>query len=272
MMEMSGTMIEVGSLLNGDRQEHNWAISDNLHSHRLRTALASASMTGHPNNTIVPLPPSTCQWRRQSRNEEGSALSYIMTLNGVGYGNLGSANFAASADPIILDLGAPGISFASANNGVSFDINGDGIKDQVAWTSSNDGILAYDVNGSGTIENGTEIFTPNFAGGNYASGLAALASLDSNADGVINSADTNFGKLLVWQDNNHNGIADPGEVTSLADHGITAINLDATPTDGSIDGQQLQAQGSFSNADGTTGTSLRSPSIRCWGRRQTLRR
>ena len=101
------------------------------------------------------------------------------------------------------------------------------------------------MNGSGTIENGTEIFTPNFAGGNYASGLAALASLDSNADGVINSADTNFSKLLVWQDNNHNGIADPGEVSSLADHGITAINLDATPTDGSIDGQQLQAQGYF---------------------------
>ena len=59
-------------------------------------------------------------------------------------------------------------------NGVSFDINGDGVPDQVAWTASNDGILAYDVNGSGTIENGTELFTPNFAGGNYASGLAAL--------------------------------------------------------------------------------------------------
>ncbi|MFZ2090346.1 MAG: type I secretion C-terminal target domain-containing protein, partial [Pseudolabrys sp.] len=175
-------------------------------------------------------------------------------INGTAYIIGDSGVTATASDPIVLDLGAPGISFASANNGVSFDINGDGIKDQVAWTSSNDGILAYDVNGSGTIENGTEIFTPNFAGGNYASGLAALASLDSNADGVINSADTNFGKLLVWQDNNHNGIADPGEVTSLADHGITAINLDATPTDGSIDGQQLQAQGSFSNADGTTGT------------------
>jgi hypothetical protein len=162
--------------------------------------------------------------------------------------------YSNAADPIILDLGAPGISFSSVSNGVSFDINGDGVKDQVAWTTGNDGILAYDVNGSGTIENGTQLFTPNFAGGNYASGLAALASLDSNADGVINSADANFSNLLVWQDNNHNGIGDAGEVSSLADHGITGINLDATPADGSIDGQQLQAQGSFSYVNGTTGT------------------
>ncbi|MGA8889121.1 MAG: M10 family metallopeptidase C-terminal domain-containing protein, partial [Pseudolabrys sp.] len=135
-----------------------------------------------------------------------------------------------------------------------FDISSDGIKDQVAWTAGNDGFLAYDVNGSGTIENGAELFTPNFAGGNYASGLAALKSLDTNADGLINSADANFSKLLVWQDSNHNGVADAGEMSSLADNGITAINLDATPTDGSIDGQGLQAQGTFSYANGTTGT------------------
>jgi Ca2+-binding RTX toxin-like protein len=184
----------------------------------------------------------------------GMTVEHIMTLNGVGYGNLGDANFVATADPIILDLGTPGISFSSQSNGISFDINGDGVPDQVAWTASNDGILAYDLNGSGTIENGTELFTPNFAGGSHESGLAALSSLDSNGDGIIDGADANFGKLLVWQDNNHDGISDAGELSHLADLGITAINLDAAPVDGIIDGQQLQAQGSFSYADGTTGT------------------
>ena len=181
-------------------------------------------------------------------------VEHIMTLNGVGYGSLGDANFAASADPIILDLGTLGISFSSLNNGVSFDINGDGTRDQVAWTASNDGILAYDLNGSGTIDNGTELFTPNFAGGNFSSGLAALKSLDSNGDGVINSVDANFGNLLVWQDLNHDGISDAGELSTLTNHGITAITLDATPTDATVDGQQLQAQGSFTYADGKTGT------------------
>ena len=181
-------------------------------------------------------------------------VEHIMTLNGVGFGNLVDANFVASADPIILDLGTPGISFNSLNSGVSFDINGDGVPDHVAWTASNDGILAYDLNGSGTIDNGTELFTPNFAGGNFASGIAALKSLDSNGDGVINSADANFGNLLVWQDLNHDGISDAGELSTLTNHGITAISLDATPTDATVDGQQLQAQGSFTYADGKTGT------------------
>ena len=70
---------------------------------------------------------------------------------------------------------------------------------------------------------------------------------------MVNGADANFSKLLVWQDSNHNGIADTGELSSLTDNGITAINLNAAPADGTIDGQELQAQGSFSYANGTTG-------------------
>jgi VCBS repeat-containing protein len=147
--------------------------------------------------------------------------------------------YSSAADPIVLDLGAPGVSLTTANNGVSFDINADGVRDHVAWTASNDGILAYDVNGSGTIDNGSELFTPNFAGGTFASGLAALASLDSNADGIINSADANF---------------DAGELSSLTDRGISAINLDAAAANGNIDGQELQAQGSFTYTNGATGT------------------
>ena len=69
------------------------------------------------------------------------------------------------ADPIILDLGAPGISFTPLDDGVQFDINADGTLDQVAWTAGDDGILAYDLDLSGKIENGAEIFTPQFAGG-----------------------------------------------------------------------------------------------------------
>jgi hypothetical protein len=183
-----------------------------------------------------------------------SANDILVDLSGTTVSNLTSLISTNHVDPIVLDLGTPGISFSSVSNGVSFDINGDGVKDQVAWTTGEDGFLAYNLNGSGTVENGTELFTPNFAGGHYSSGLAALASLDSNGDGVINNADTNFSNLMVWQDTNHNGVADAGELTSLADDGITAINLNTTPTDASIDGQQLQAQGTFSYANGTTGT------------------
>ena len=70
------------------------------------------------------------------------------------------------ADPIVLDLGEPGLNFSSGENGVTFDINADGVADQMAWTAGEDGILALDLDGSGTIDNGTEIFSPWFAGGN----------------------------------------------------------------------------------------------------------
>jgi hypothetical protein len=155
----------------------------------------------------------------------------------------------------VLDLGTPGISFSSIDHGVQFDINGDGIKDQVAWTANGqDGILALDVNGSGKIESANELFTPTFNGGHFADGIAALASLDANHDGVIDAKDPAFSQLLVWQDANHNGVSDAGELTKLSDLGITGINLTTTPGTGAINGQEIPAIGSFSYANGSTGT------------------
>ena len=58
----------------------------------------------------------------------GMTVEHVMTLNGVGFGALDSANFTSLtvADPIVLDLGEPGLNFSSGANGVQFDINGDG--------------------------------------------------------------------------------------------------------------------------------------------------
>ena len=182
-------------------------------------------------------------------------VEHIMTLSGVGIGNLGDANFVATADPIVLDLGTPGIAFSSLENGVQFDINGDGVKDQVAWTvGGQDGILALDLNGSGKIESGNELFTPTFNGGHFANGIAALASLDANHDGVIDAKDPAFSQLLVWQDANHNGVSDAGELTKLSDLGITSINLTTTQGTGSIDGQNVPAIGNFTFANGSQGS------------------
>jgi VCBS repeat-containing protein len=164
------------------------------------------------------------------------------------------ASVASVADPIVLDLDHNGVAFSSLENGVSFDINGDGASDQLAWTADGqDGILAFDLDGSGRIESGNELFTPNFNGGHFADGIAALASLDGNHDGVIDSNDAAFGELVVWQDTNHNGVSDGGELIKLGDLGVTSIGLATTP--GSpIDGQTIAGIGSFTYADGATGT------------------
>ena len=181
-------------------------------------------------------------------------VEHIMTLNGVGFGNLGDANFVATADPLVLDLGAPGLDFTSVQDGVSFDINADGRADRMAWTMGEDGILARDLDSSGTIDSGAEVFSPWFAGGEHAGSLAALATLDENGDGRIDANDAAYGSLQVWQDANHNGVSDAGELTGLAALGITGINLGAAPVNGLVDGQQLLAAGTFNYADGSTGS------------------
>ncbi|KGB52625.1 Cadherin domain protein [Sphingopyxis sp. LC81] len=180
----------------------------------------------------------------------GMAVEHIMTINGVGYGNLTDLNFIGAADPIILDLGGDGYAFGAT---AAFDINADGAADRVTWNSSNDGILAVDLNGNGKIDSGTEIFTPGFGGGDFASGVAALASLDGNGDGVIDAADAAFANLLIWQDANADGVSDAGELSSLADRGIASIATGATPTDEQVDGQAVTARGGFTREDGTSG-------------------
>ncbi|MGQ0750832.1 MAG: type I secretion C-terminal target domain-containing protein, partial [Betaproteobacteria bacterium] len=129
------------------------------------------------------------------------------------------------------------------------------VLDQVAWTTGEDGILALDVNGSGTIDNGSEIFSPWFPDG-HPSSFAALASLDANGDGVMDAADADFSRLLVWQDLNHNGISEADELSLLADHGIVSISLSATAASGEVNGQELISQGTFQYVDGTSGTMV----------------
>ncbi|WP_426232614.1 DUF5801 repeats-in-toxin domain-containing protein [Pararhizobium sp. DWP3-4] len=164
----------------------------------------------------------------------------------------GNSNAPVGTDPIILDLDLNGFALTSIENGVTFDINADGKADKVAWTSA-DGILAYDLDGNGKIDNGTEIFTPSFAGGNHAGGVAALATLDSNGDGKIDADDNAFSKLSIWIDANNNGISDGGELSSLADNHVASISLGATSVDGLEDGQSVVAEGTFTLDNGSNG-------------------
>nr|CAD6596238.1 hypothetical protein RKHAN_00247 [Rhizobium sp. Khangiran2] len=156
------------------------------------------------------------------------------------------------SDPIVLDLDGNGFDFSSIDNGVMFDINADGSEDRIAWTSQ-DGILALDLDGNGLIDNGSEIFTPDFDGGNFESGIAALASLDSNGDGRIDAEDEAFSRLSIWVDANNNGVSDDGELSSLADNKVASISLTADTTGGAEDGQTIFSEGSFAFEDGTTG-------------------
>ncbi len=48
-------------------------------------------------------------------------------------------------------------------------------------------------------------------------GFETLKSYDSNNDGIIDSQDAEFDKLLLWQDKNSNGISETDELIKLSD-------------------------------------------------------
>ncbi len=61
-------------------------------------------------------------------------------------------------DPLVLDLKGNGFSITPLSAGVMFDANGDAIKTGTAWIGSEDGLLVWDRNNNGLIENGSELF------------------------------------------------------------------------------------------------------------------
>ena len=138
-------------------------------------------------------------------------------------------------DPLVLDLDGDGFELLSVKDGVYFDADAKGLAEKTEWVSSDDALLAIDLNGDGIINDGTELFGTStyLADGTKAKdGFSALAQYDANKDGAIDSNDEVFNKLKVWQDKNSDGISQSDELYSLDDLGIQSISLENNDKDG----------------------------------------
>lgn len=140
--------------------------------------------------------------------------------------------------PIVIDVAGNGFDLTNAAQGVMFNMNLDAGPQYYSWTSakSDDAWLTLDRNNNGAIDNGQELFG-NFAPqpqppvGEQRNGFIALAEYDKatnggNGDGEIDSSDSIFASLRLWQDSNHNGVSESSELHSLNSLGLQTLELE----------------------------------------------
>jgi hypothetical protein len=174
-------------------------------------------------------------------------------------------NWTPPRDPLVLDLDGDGIEAVGINPNapILFDHEGDGSKNATGWIKADDGIVVLDRNGNGLIDSGRELFGDNTvltrgpkAGQTAANGFEALADLDLNGDGALNSADAAYANLRIWQDANQDGVSQATELKTLATLGIASINVTGTASNVNLgNGNTQPFSGSFTRTNGTTGAS-----------------
>ena len=135
--------------------------------------------------------------------------------------------------PIILDLDRNGFKLTSIADGVSFDLNGDGVPERTGWTraGTNQAFLWLDQNDNGIVDDGTELFGSTYG----ANGFDQLAAWDQshvedvvyggNDNGAIDPGDSAWKRLRLWIDRNHDGVSQSNEIFTLDQLGVTSIDL-----------------------------------------------
>lgn len=111
----------------------------------------------------------------------------------------------------------------SVEDGVWFDIDGDGVLDKVAWTEPDSDVafLALDRDRDGQITSGKELFGNHTLPGVTNGFEALLQTAKDTNEGVATASvsidDPLFARLVLWTDSNHNGVSEPFEMRPVTE-------------------------------------------------------
>jgi len=153
--------------------------------------------------------------------------------------------------PVAVDLDGDGFEFVNVDDSqVFFDVTGDGWKRRTAWVGADDGLLSFDGNGDGRIDQASEIAFARYQAGAQTD-LQGLRAFDTNGDGRLSAADAQWAKFGVWQDANQNGETDAGEFQTFSAMGISAVGLDSDGRFQVINGQTVHGIGAIQKTDGS---------------------
>lgn len=152
-------------------------------------------------------------------------------------------------DPLVINFA--GTAAALMDTRFAFDLDADGVKEQINHLASGSGFLALDLNRNGQVDDGRELF-----GARSGDGFADLAAYDADGNGWIDENDPIHAQLKVWRQ-----AADgSASLTSLASAGVGALSLArvATPFDLKTPSNallgQVRTSGIYLSEDGKAGT------------------
>lgn len=106
------------------------------------------------------------------------------------------AGDALLVDPLVINFN--GTAAQLSDQRFRFDLNADGMDEEMRMLAGGSGFLALDRNNDGVINNGSELFGP--ATGN---GFSELQGLDSDANGWLDENDPMFAEVRIWAGDNN---------------------------------------------------------------------
>ncbi len=153
-------------------------------------------------------------------------------------------------DPLVINLDTEiaGVS----DQKFLFDLDADGMLDQISSLDAGSGYLALDLNGDGVINDGSELF-----GTKSGDGFKDLAKYDSDGNGWIDEADDIWSRLLIFTQ----GSKGETMLYGLAEKNVGAIYLGNIGTDFSLNSAStnqvnaaIRKTGIFLYENGNVGT------------------
>ena len=152
-------------------------------------------------------------------------------------------------DPLVINL--DGNIADLSDQTFFFDIDADGVEDEISRLIAGSGFLALDKNEDGEINDGSELF-----GAKSGDGFADLATYDEDGNGFIDEGDTIWNKLKIWTMDENGKM----QLCSLGDKGVGAIGLMNASTDFTLTGNMgrtdgiIRRTGFFLYENGNAGT------------------
>ncbi|MCE5312330.1 MAG: hypothetical protein LLF86_04175 [Nitrospiraceae bacterium] len=163
--------------------------------------------------------------------------------------NIRMGDAAKAVDPLVINFN--GAAAELTDTKFAFDLNSDGTDENISFVGSNSGILVFDKNSDGKVNNGSELFGPSTG-----NGFAELAAYDQDGNNWIDQNDAAYNSLNIWTKSSS------GEdiLRSLSEAGVGAIGLqniqtqfNLTDAANNLNGQ-LAKTGVYVSEEKTVGT------------------